>query len=72
MTAAQRFSELHHELTEEGIELVIADSPRPFREQLERVGLSTALGREHFFVSVKKAVEAFEERQAGVPGTMLG
>ena len=70
VTAAQRFSELHHELTEEGIELVIADSPRPFREQLERVGLSSALGREHFFVSVKKAVEAFEERQAGVPGTM--
>ena len=72
VTAAQRFSELHHELTEAGIELVIADSPRPFREQLERIGLSTAVGSEHFFVSVKKAVEAFEERQSRTPGTMPG
>jgi MFS superfamily sulfate permease-like transporter len=60
VTAAQRFAKLHQELTERGIEIKLADSPRPFREQLNKVGLSTTLGDEHFYVSVKKAVESFE------------
>ena len=66
VTAAQRFAKLHEELTERGIEIKLADSPRPFREQLRKVGLSSTLGSEHFYVSVKKAVEAFESRHAPV------
>lgn len=62
VTAAQRFAELHRELLEQGVEIKIADAPRPFREELAKVGLSDALGRQQFFVSVKKAVEAFEQR----------
>ena len=62
ITAAQRFAKLHQELSERGIEIKLADSPRPFREQLSKVGLSTTLGNEHFYVSVKKAVESFEYR----------
>jgi SulP family sulfate permease len=60
VTAAQRFSELHRELEAMGVEIKIADAPRPFREQLASVGLSEELGTADFFVSVKKAVEAFE------------
>jgi SulP family sulfate permease len=60
VTAAQRFSELHRELSDVGVEIKIADAPRPFREQLAAVGLSKELGTTDFFVSVKKAVEAFE------------
>jgi hypothetical protein len=45
-----------------GVEIKIADAPRPFREQLAAVGLSEELGNAQFFVSVKKAVEAFESR----------
>ena len=63
VTAAQRFAKLHQELTEQGIEIKLADSPRPFREQLGKVGLSTTLGGEHFYVSVKKAVESFENQR---------
>lgn len=62
-TAAQRFAELHRELRAQGIEIKIADAPRPFREELAKVGLSDALGSQQFFVSVKKAVEAFEQHQ---------
>jgi SulP family sulfate permease len=62
VTAAQRFSELHKELEAMGVEIKIADTPRPFREQLAAVGLSEELGNAHFFISVKKAVEAFESR----------
>jgi SulP family sulfate permease len=62
VTAAQRFAELHRELAERGVEIKIADAPRPFREELAKVGLSDALGSQQFFVSVKRAVEAFEQR----------
>lgn len=61
VTAAQRFAELHRELTEQGIAIKIADAPRPFREELARVGLTDQLGRQQFYVSVKKAAEAYEE-----------
>ena len=62
VTAAQRFAELDRELAERGIELKIADAPRPFLEELARVGLSEKMGRRDFFVSVKKAREAFDQQ----------
>ena len=62
VTAAQRFEELDRELAEKGVELKIADAPRPFLEELAKVGLSEEMGRGDFFVSVKKAVEAFERQ----------
>lgn len=63
VTAAQRFAKLHRELADQGVEIKIADAPRPFLEELAKVGLSEALGRQQFFVSVKQAVEAFEKRR---------
>jgi SulP family sulfate permease len=62
VTAAQRLSALHRELGALGVELKIADATRPFREQLAAEGLSEELGNAQFFISVKKAVEAFESR----------
>ncbi len=72
VTAAQRFSELHRELSEMGVEIKIADAPRPFREQLAAVGLSEELGTTDFYVSVKKAVDAFEERSSMAKLEFLG
>lgn len=66
VTAAQRFAELHRELADEGVDVKIADAPRPFLEELAKVGLSEEIGRTEFFVSVKKAAEAFERRY-GLP-----
>jgi MFS superfamily sulfate permease-like transporter len=62
VTAAQRFAELHRELAEEGVDVKIADAPRPFLEELAKVGLSEEIGRPDFFASVKDAAEAFEKR----------
>ena len=62
VTAAQRFAELHQELAEDGVDVKIADAPRPFLDELARVGLSEEIGRQDFFVSVKKAAEAFERK----------
>lgn len=62
VTAAQRFSALHKELEALGVELKIADAPRPFREQLAAEGLSEELGNAQFFISVKQAVQAYEAR----------
>jgi SulP family sulfate permease len=62
VTAAQRLSALHRELEDMGVQLKIADAPRPFREQLEAEGLSEEIGNAQFFISVKKAVEAFAAR----------
>jgi len=69
ITAAQRFAELHRELAEAGVDVKIADSPRPFLEELARVGLSEEIGHGDFFVSVKKAAEAYDQHCAarGMP-----
>ena len=73
VTAAQRFAELHQELADDGVDVKIADAPRPFLEELARVGLSEEIGRQDFFVSVKKAAEAFEQKYgAGTPEAAKG
>ena len=61
VTAAQRFAELHRELADEGIDVKIADAPRPFFEELTKVGLSEEIGRQDFFVSVKQAAAAYDQ-----------
>lgn len=66
VTAAQRFAELHRELREANIALKIAEAPHPFMEQLRRIGLTETLGTQQFYVSVKKAVEAYESLQRPV------
>ncbi|MBP9805213.1 MAG: SulP family inorganic anion transporter [Candidatus Accumulibacter sp.] len=62
VTAAQRFAELHRELADHGVDVKIADAPRPFLDELARVGLSEEIGRGDFYVSVKRAAEAFEQK----------
>lgn len=59
LTAAQRFAELCRDLADEGIAIKIADVPRPFREEMSRIGLIDVLGQDAFYLSVKVAVEAY-------------
>ncbi|MCB1965658.1 MAG: STAS domain-containing protein, partial [Candidatus Accumulibacter sp.] len=59
VTAAQRFAELHRELVARGVDVKIADAPRPFREELAKVGLSEEIGGADFYVSVKQATQAY-------------
>ncbi|MCB1940699.1 MAG: STAS domain-containing protein, partial [Candidatus Accumulibacter sp.] len=71
VTAAQRFVELHRELIARGVDVKIADAPRPFREELAKVGLSEEIGGTDFYVSVKQATQDFE-RQAVSPAGESG
>ena len=64
VTAGQRFAELHRELVARGIDVKIADAPRPFREELAKVGLSEEIGGADFYVSVKQATQDFERQVA--------
>jgi SulP family sulfate permease len=64
VTAAQRFVELHRELVARGVDVKIADAPRPFREELAKVGLAEEIGGADFYVSVKQATQAFERQMA--------
>ncbi len=63
ITAAQRFADLHRKLEEGGIDVKIADATYPLMAQLEKVGLSKTIGTQEFYISVKKAVEAYEALQ---------
>lgn len=60
ITAAQRFAELYREFNEAGIVVKVADAPRPFYQQLEKVGAIVTMDNLQFYVSVKKAAEEFE------------
>ncbi|MBF0439868.1 MAG: SulP family inorganic anion transporter [Magnetococcales bacterium] len=60
ITAAQRFAELYREFREAGIIVKVADAPRPFYQQLKKVGAIVTMDDLQFYVSVKKAVEEFE------------
>jgi len=68
ITAAQRLAKLHQELLDHGVDVKVADAPRPFLRELARVGLIEKIGRQDFFVSVKSAVDAFERQHADGPG----
>ncbi|MEO5340596.1 MAG: SulP family inorganic anion transporter [Magnetococcus sp. MYC-9] len=66
ITAGQRFAEWYREMRAAGIEIKIADAPRPFLVQLGKVGISEDIGSGQFYNSVKKAVEEYEALQQPV------
>lgn len=63
ITAGERFAQLQRELHSRGIEIKFADCPRPLREQLDRLHRLGLVGPQAFFVSVGKAVQAYERDQ---------
>lgn len=69
LTAAERLASLIEELAQAGIAIKIADAPRPFREEMNRVGLTDQLGPQQFYVSVKTAVEAYRREYPAGAGT---
>lgn len=61
ITAGERLAQLQHELLARGIQLKFADCPRPLREQLIKLHQLGLLGPQEFFVSVGKAVQAYQQ-----------
>ncbi len=65
VTAAQRFAELDRELAENGIELKIADAPRPFLEELAQSGTVGGNG-------APRLLRFGQEGSRGLPATVPG
>ena len=61
-TAADTIRELHQELQENGILLAIARANKPLRETMRLTGLENLIGVNNFYPSVRKGVEACQDR----------
>jgi len=61
ITAGERLAQLERELLERGVEVKFADCPRPLREQLVHLQGLGLLAPHEFFVSVGKAVQAYQQ-----------
>jgi len=61
-TAADTLRELHQELQENGIQLAIARANKPLRETMRLSGLENLIGVNNFYPSVRKGVEACQDR----------
>jgi len=61
-TAADTLRELHQELQENGILLAIARANKPLRETMRLTGLENLIGVNNFYPSVRKGVEACQDR----------
>ena len=69
ITAGERFALLQRELAHQGVAVKFADCPRPLREQLQRLQHLGLVGPQEFFVSVGKAVQAYQQALPADPGT---
>ena len=58
-TAADILGDLVLELSADGISLVFAELKTPVRQKIERYGLTDTINPEHFFETIRQAVDAF-------------
>ncbi|MEI8158757.1 MAG: sodium-independent anion transporter, partial [Burkholderiales bacterium] len=61
ITATEHFAQLQRDLAMVGVQIKFADCPRPLREQLDHLHRLGLLGPQEFFVSVGKAVQAYQQ-----------
>ncbi|HXX79280.1 MAG TPA: sulfate permease, partial [Ktedonobacteraceae bacterium] len=64
VTAAEALNELQYELESKGIVLAIARANHPLQHMLERAGFTARIGSEHFYPTVRTAVQAYLALQA--------
>lgn len=62
VTATEALSELQQQLECKGIVLVIARANHPLQHMLKRAGLTERIGSEHFYPTVRTAVQAYLEQ----------
>jgi len=60
-TGAQTLKQVHDELLERGIGLVIADLQAPVRSELDRYGLTDLIGTDHLFESLSQAEDQLDQ-----------
>jgi SulP family sulfate permease len=62
-SGAETIRQLHGELDEQGIRLVVAEPMHDVRRQLDRYGLTDLLGADGIYPTVNAVVRAFEQQQ---------
>lgn len=67
LTAADALGALHDELERRGVVLALARVKQDLREQMERIGLVTHIGKDRLFATLPVALEAFDRRHETVP-----
>ena len=67
-TAADMLEDLDVELNARGISLVFAEMKTPVQQKVRRYELTRTIDPEHFFDTVKQAVDAFAARHGPPPG----
>jgi sulfate permease, SulP family len=66
-TGLETLAELVRDLHSDGITLVVARLRTRMQEDLDLTGLTDAIGRDHFYPSVQRAVAAFEASRSAPP-----
>ena len=66
-TAADMLEDLDLELNARGISLVFAEMKTPVQEKVQRYELTRTINPDHFFDTVKQAVDAFTRRADATP-----
>jgi high affinity sulfate transporter 1 len=64
LTAGEAVRDLREELAAQNIVLVIARAKEPVVSMFDRMGLTSSIGRDHFFPSVRAAVNAYNAHRA--------
>ena len=59
-TAAETLKQVHGELRNQGVTLVVSDLEEPVRQELDRDGITELIGRDHIFESVQDAIAAYQ------------
>ncbi len=68
-SGGETIRQLHGELDERGIRLVIAEPMRPVRDVLDRYGLTELLGADAIYDTIDEAVNAFHQQPADGAGS---
>jgi MFS superfamily sulfate permease-like transporter len=66
-TGGQTILDLHHELSERSVRLVVVDLSDPVRARLDRYGVAQVTGEDAFFSTVENVVRAFTDRSQPGP-----
>lgn len=68
-TGGQTLIQLHGELAEHGVRLVLAEVQAGAKEELDRYGITELVGPDAIFPTMRGALHAFETRPAAEPAT---
>jgi high affinity sulfate transporter 1 len=62
LTAVDKLEEIHAELAEQGVELLVVRAKRLLRDKLEQAGVQEKIGRQRFYPTIKAALRDHQRK----------